>query len=334
MRVFYKTIHFYWKRKSCGNNAIGGGGIYSQLGTVTVTNSTLSGNRAGEGGGIYTGNSTLTLTNSTLSGNNVDGSGGGIFGVNGTVAVTNSTLSGNSADLYGGGIFALDATLTLTNSTLSGNRTDRAGGGIYARSGTLTITNSTLSGNRADRVGGGIWIFADGGGILTNSTLSGNSASGGGGIYNVYDEVGIGDISLKNTLLAANPPQNCAGAIRNDGNNLEDGTSCGWGSNNGSISGTDPLLGALGDYGGPTQTLPLLTGSPAIDAGSNAAAAAAGLDWDQRGPGYPRIVNGTVDIGAFEYSGPIPIPTLSEWAMLLLSLLLIGLVWQQRRWFE
>jgi hypothetical protein len=61
----------------------------------------------------------------------------------------------------------------------------------------------------------------------------------------------------------------------------------------------DPLLGPLDDNGGPTLTHALLSGSPAIDAGNNAYAS----DWDQRGPGYPRIVNGIIDIGAFEYQG-------------------------------
>jgi hypothetical protein len=62
----------------------------------------------------------------------------------------------------------------------------------------------------------------------------------------------------------------------------------------------DPLLGPLADNGGPTLTHALLPGSPAIDAGNNAYA----TDWDQRGPGYPRIVNGIIDIGAFEVQAP------------------------------
>ena len=58
----------------------------------------------------------------------------------------------------------------------------------------------------------------------------------------------------------------------------------------------DPLLGPLADNGGPTLTMALLPGSPAIDAGDNTDAP----EWDQRGPGLPRIVDGTIDIGAFE----------------------------------
>ena len=76
----------------------------------------------------------------------------------------------------------------------------------------------------------------------------------------------------------------------------------------GSIIGTpftvaNPNLGPLADNGGLTQTMALNAGSPAIDAGSNAAAA--GLTTDQRGPGFVRISNGTVDIGAFEVQVPV-----------------------------
>lgn len=63
----------------------------------------------------------------------------------------------------------------------------------------------------------------------------------------------------------------------------------------------DLALGPLGDNGGPTQTIALGSGSIAINAGNNAAAA--GLTTDQRGRGFPRIVNGRVDIGAFEVRG-------------------------------
>ena len=72
------------------------------------------------------------------------------------------------------------------------------------------------------------------------------------------------------------------------------------GTNGNQVGVANPLLGSLGNYGGPTETIPLLPGSPAIDAGSNALIPA-GVTTDQRG--LPRIVNGIVDIGAFESSG-------------------------------
>src|SRR6185295_6296706 len=90
----------------------------------------------------------------------------------------------------------------------------------------------------------------------------------------------------------------------NGGNNIEDGTGCGWGSNNGSMSSTNPMVGALGNFGGPTQTVPLIGNSPAVNKGNPAVcmAAVGGPDYgaggvDQRG--FTRR-NGFCDIGAFE----------------------------------
>jgi hypothetical protein len=155
-----------------------GGGVYivSNVGTPTVTGSTLSGNSAGSGpgnfgygGGIYT-SGTLTVSNSTLSGNTASGGnfgndggyGGGIYNL-GTLAVSNSTLSGNSATYLGGGIYN-DGTLTVSNSTLSGNSASY-GGGIYIYffffPNPVTLTNVTLTANRADVYGGGLMNVFD-----------------------------------------------------------------------------------------------------------------------------------------------------------------------------
>ena len=68
----------------------------------------------------------------------------------------------------------------------------------------------------------------------------------------------------------------------------------------------DPLLGPLQDNGGLSPTMALQPGSPAIDAGSNAAAAGRGLTTDQRGPGFPRVLGPAVDLGAFEAPAGLP----------------------------
>jgi hypothetical protein len=122
-----------------------GGGILN-VGTLTLTNSTVSGNTSSsgktpEGGGIINGG-TLTLTNSTVSGNNAS-IGGGISN-SGTLTLTNSTVSGNGefAFAVGGGILNT-GTLTLTNSTVSGN----LGSAIYDSGGTLTVTNTLIDGD-------------------------------------------------------------------------------------------------------------------------------------------------------------------------------------------
>jgi LPXTG-site transpeptidase (sortase) family protein len=304
-----------------GNVSDMGGGIFHADGrSLTVTNSTFSGNRVsnGEGGAIYnTGISSLTITDSTFSGNSAYGNGGAIYNISGPQTVTNSTFSGNnSVSGKGGGIFSIQGPLTVTNSTFSVNSA-ALGGGIYCPE--LTVINSIFSGNSAAN-GGGIYsnyTFA----ILkvTNSTFSGNSTNNGGGIYNNGGDVtvtnstffdnraglgggniySIGTATIKNTLIANITGENCHGAITDGGGNLQFGgttvNSCGT-----SIPTADPLLGVLGNYGGTTQTFPLLPGSPAIDSGLSATCAAAPVNnLDQRGVTRPAAC----DIGAFESQG-------------------------------
>ena len=113
-------------------------------------------------------------------------------------------------------------------------------------------------------------------------------------------------MTIGNTIVAGNTAATSGpdafGTFASQGNNLigETDGSSGWVGSD--LTGTvaqplDPLLAPLAYYGGPTQTMALLPGSPAIDAGNNALIPA-GVTTDQRG--FARIVNGTVDIGAFE----------------------------------
>jgi hypothetical protein len=114
---------------------------------------------------------------------------------------------------------------------------------------------------------------------------------------------------VHNTLIAGNfrgaTRDDVSGALDPGGdyNLIGDGTGmtgCSNGVNGNQVGSAsapiDPLLEPLADNGGPTQTMALLPGSPAIDAGNNAYA----TDWDQRGAPFRRIVNGVIDIGAFE----------------------------------
>jgi hypothetical protein len=182
------------------------------------------------------------------------------------------------------------------------------GGGI-SNGGTLTINNSTVSGNVAtpgtacyrfvcstSGFGGGI----NSGGTLTisNGNISGNSAYQGGGID--------GSATLQNSIVAHSPGGNCYGTMISNGYNMSSDATCTF-SNHGDRNNIDPKLGTLGNYGGPTQTIPLLTGSPAIDAG-NPSGCTDGkgqlLKTDQRG--YPRPNTEDIadkkgcDMGAYE----------------------------------
>jgi hypothetical protein len=265
-------------------NGSNGGGIYNNGGTLTVTTSILSGNSTtGIGGGISNNSGTVTVTGSTLSGNSAD-TGGGIYNLSGFLTVTTSTLSANTASgtSGGGGIYNLDI-LLVQSSTLSGNSAS-GGGGIYSNGLSAVVRNSTLSGNTANQ-GGGIANFGLGL-LVQSSTLSGNSASSsGGGVYNCPCAT---QMSLNNTIVAGNT----AGTLPD-----VDGTGA---VNFHDLIGGIPLLGAFGNYGGPTRTFPLLPGSPAIDAGDDTTCAQTGST-DQRGIARPQGAH--CDIGAFESQG-------------------------------
>ena len=261
---------------------------------------TISGNNAVRVMVIDVGAS-LTLNNLTIANGN-EANGGGIFN-NGMLTITNSAFSGNSVTGMGGGIFN-NGTLTITNSTFSGNSAG-SGGGIYIGGGTATITNSTFSGNSAGGDGGGIINYDTL--TITNSTFSGNSATTGGSINKFFGATTI----LRNTIVANSTGGNCGGggAITNGGNNIDDAATCGWDSTDGSMSSTDPLLGALANNGGPTQTFALLTGSPAID-GVTFNAPNSAPATDQRGIARPQ--GALYDIGSYEADAIPPDTTIDS----------------------
>ncbi len=271
----------------------GGAAIFNTYNsTATVTNSVLSGNSGAHGGAIYNTTSTVTVTNSILSNNSATGTAGGIFNSNrGTVIVTSSTFSGNSATGTAGGIYAgIHGTVTITSSTFSDNSAGN-GGGISAEFSRVTITSSTFSGNSAGTNGGGIFNNRDGTVTITSSTFSGNSAgANGGGTFNND----TGATTLQNSIIANNTSGNCRGNVTDGGGNLSYGdTSC-------PGLKADPMLGPLQNNGGPTRTVALLPGSPAIDA----APVATCPSTDQRGVVRPQDGNrdgtATCDIGAYE----------------------------------
>ena len=295
-----------------------GGGIFSDgsngSATLTIIDSIVSSNFSPAGGGIDSdvgnqGIATLTVINSTVS-NNIStngsppkdfGSAGGIAS-SGTAMIIDSTVSNNLASNSGGGILS-GGTLTINNSTISGNRAGGfgennwpgSGGGISAY-GLVTLNNSTVSGNVA--WGSGVKGPGHGGGIdgnvmtVSNSTISGNSATICGGIC----PGGASEIS--NTILNANSPTNIDGTITSQGYNVSSDNGSGNLTGPGDQINIDPLLGPLQDNGGQTFTQALLAGSPAIDAGDPNFVPPP--DYDQRGPGHDRVVNGRIDIGAFE----------------------------------
>ena len=230
--------------------------------------------------------------------------------------VTNGVkISGNNLT----GLFTVNSgkSLTLTGLTLTGG--NAASGGAISNSGTLTLTQCTLSANTSSRFGGA--IANDGSAALTHCTLALNHSTGtsggsdGGGAIDNYGNAALtltGCILAGNTSATADGPDLWMenGPLTASGCLIGDDTSSTLtnGVNN-NLVGTSAapvlaLLAPLGNYGGPTQTMPPLAGSPAIDPPGGDTSSP--LTTDQRGAGFPRVLdgdgNGTaiVDIGAVE----------------------------------
>ena len=165
----------------------------------------------------------------------------------------------------------------INNSTIAANhvyavRDYPADAGAIANVGTLKISNSTISFNTAKNGVGGI---------------------GGQG----------GSATLKNSIVADNQGGNCTQNVASLGYNLSSDASCHFNQVGDQIN-IEPMLGPLQDNGGPTQTMALPLGSPAIDAG-NPSGCTDGfghlLTTDQRGMPRPDLGDsGGCDIGAYE----------------------------------
>lgn len=285
-----------------GNTANKGGGIYNDAGALTITSSTFFNNSAsgGEGGGINVFSGNLTITDSTFNQNSASlGSGGGIYNAVGTLTITNSTFSENTANYGEGGGIYNSYDLTIKSSTFT-NNSSGSGGGILNSGAYLTVANSTFSGNNvsASGVNGG-GILNEDHGLVVNSTFSGNSAPDGGGAIGSTNS----HLTLRNTIVANSVSGgNCAGTITNGGSNLDDGVTCGWGSAFGSISDTNPDLGA--PVGSPAY-FSLNAGSPAIDKGDDPICAASPVN-NQSQNGVTRPQGAHCDIGSYEFVDTIP----------------------------
>lgn len=231
--------------------------------------------------GINTAIQNLIVTN---------GNQGGISnGYAAALTIQNSTISGNNSPAGTGGVFNdYNASLTIFGSTISGN-TGAYGAIVNESGGTVTVNESTISGNSAINNGGGGILSGGTSVTVTNSTISGNSAYSGGGI-----QISGGTLTLTNTIVAGNTASafdsDINGAATDGGYNIiGDGTGESGISNgaNGDQVGTtaspvNPQLAALGNYGGPTQTMIPLPGSVAICA-SSSSLIPVGVTTDQRG---------------------------------------------------
>ena len=329
-----------------GNTALYGGAVnLVSNSSLRVLDATVANNTAGGspgGGGVHAADSDLTIVSSTVSGNTSGWGGGGvkITGV-GNLGILDSTISGNSTVYYGGGLYLTNTgTVDIFNSTISGNSGSQAGG-VYAGNGTgVQIAQSTITANHAGVPGtlpaiGGIQI---GGGepIITSNRARHAPARVREARPNEHGKVptqgqraGVaapltpGHLQLSGVIVAGNRADNDLDLGADGPNTVQvasDHSIIGviqspnvvvtdLGGTQSGVAAEALKLGPLADNGGSTPTHALLEGSPAVDAGPNPIVDFPGNTFDQRGEGYDRIVNGKVDVGAFEVQPPAPEPT-------------------------
>ena len=295
------------------NTAYFGGGMYDEAQKTTYTNVTFQNNKAIQGGGLYGGagiyNDVSFIKNEANYGGGLYGGGtlanmvfqensakfgGGVYG---SGAFSNITFYGNTA-VFGGGLYGGG---TVDNVTFSHNSAEGNGGALFLNSSPTELKNSTLGWNYADVHGGAIYNSNT---LLTatNITVSGNTVriGKGAGIYN--DEFYINQepiLQITNSILWGNKKETVTGDQIPD--SLYGPATATYSIFQGGYTGegnidAEPFLGVFGNYGGPTDTFPLLPGSPAIDTADPVNCP----EKDQRGVVRPQGQG--CDMGAFEVS--------------------------------
>jgi len=312
-----------------GGTFAGAGGIVSG-GDMTLDRVVVSDNHAvvtspgtanveALGAGIEVAGGTLTLTRSTVRNNDARATtggagdavslGGGIYLTGGTLHVNRSAVLDNQAN----------ATI---NAGAGASKAWPGGGGIYMYQSTLTIDESTINGNSVTATGAtdpGVANYSVGGGIyqdnlsslsVTGSTFTDNGLGTPGGPHDFTQGANLDLLSggtFRDTIVAepVGAP-NCIGTFDSNNYNLEDDPehTCGF-THATDIAGQDPKLAPPANNGGPTLTRKPMKGSPVIDKGRSF-----GAPTDQRGTGFPRIIDSPFianatggdgsDIGAFE----------------------------------
>lgn len=295
-----------------GNRAIvdgGGGAVLSVDRTSSLDGVRFEGNEAGYmAGGVHIwplGGATAALSSCELVANRAPRGGGALIAYG--VEVSHSTFEDNAASLRGGGVY-LEGDAVVRQSTFRANEA-REGGGVFgggvvrastfvineaARGGAIAhgeqdmeVSNSTFYRNSA-RAGGAISHTADGGTLRgAHNTFASNGASvTGRAVYSPQAELYSSIFSsTQSGVSLCTYPVSQGYSVGTDGSCLAQTSD---------LQVTSAGVGALGSNGGPTQTIPLLPGSPAIDAADPAQC----LPTDQRGS--PRPSGPGCDVGAFE----------------------------------
>ena len=286
----YSSVTDCTAKYAASSSTVKGGGVYAKY-DVALDHSVVSDSGAvnvastygyAVGGGIYAGGSFYSRYSSVLDNRAYSSTGyawgGGVWSSG--VGIKYSTLAGNYASLNIGAL-VIDAPSsalnTIANSTISGNSAGNAIGGVFSAV-PLIVTNSTIAFN--DQGNTGSYGYSTGAGLtlaggaatlsLTSSIIAGNYDAASGKYLDLGADPSV-VVSGSNNLLTGSLIPVPADTIY-----------------------ADPQLAPLADNGGLTMTHALGSSSPALHTGTSS------KYYDQRGPGYPRVVGANADIGAFE----------------------------------
>ncbi len=309
-----------------GNSAVKGGGMCNKNSNPTLINCTFSNNPAEYGGGVCNFSSNPKLTNCTFSENLTYKAGGGVYNGSCDPTFVNCTFQRNKVQEQwfedagmGGGMYNGYSNPSVRNCVFTGNSVNSkwaAGGAIYNNYSSPVVMNCIFNGNYSNEYGGAILTFKNNP-VLINCTFTGNWAVvEGGGIFNpdtnltlenciLWDNKDSGGTDESAQISYITPPivtysciQGWTGALGGLGNIDANPlfVEPGYWSANGTPDDANDDVWVDGDYH-------LLSDSPCIDAGDpNYVAEPNETDLD----GRPRVMAGRIDMGAYEYSPPIP----------------------------
>ena len=309
----------------------GGGGIYLENSNPPIINNTISNNDGWNvGGGIFCYlNSNPLIFHNTITGNSTYGNGGaGICCVNSNPTITNNTISYNTNSYSNGGGIWSNGSSPVISSNIISNNSAPSGGGISCHAGEPTIINNTITNNTAKQ-GGGILCNVSTNPTITNNTIANNHADNGGALY----FRATSSPTIRNTLLWGNTAGSSGQQV-----NIED-------------EGSDPnfyycdVQGGsdafevnftiyTGTYQNNLDTVPLFV---AASAGSGSGFDGVIADWSLQSAspcinagdtdgtypttdiaGNPRVFDGIIDIGAYEFQGYVGIYSIPDLDALIL----------------
>jgi hypothetical protein len=268
--------------------------LHVRSGTLWLRDVTVTGGTTAApvlaGGAIYAEGS-LDLWQTTISGT----TGGSVYAVGPRLTVSESTVADN---LPSAG-FGLEPAVSSSAGSVSIVRSliDHDEGALFVSAGEAVVLDSTVrSDATAVRVLGSAPSYVMRSTLVTTGTAVGDAALDAG----ASTSVGASILSAPSGA----PSAACTAAVTSGGYNVVADTSCGLGAT-GDLTSTDPLLGPLADNGGPTRTMAVYEGSPAIDLVPATEALCTLVPLDQRGVARP--AGGACDAGAVEGDGgPVP----------------------------